>query len=160
MAVLTVNQIIDNIDSFIANVEKLSKSYYLFVGKPTPWTDDANPPAANASVEQAELSLYRDMVYGKLIFNDSISYMIPYTPWTSNTVYTQYSQYDPNLINENCYVVTSAREVYKCIFNNGNTASTTKPSLNTPSGTFKTADGYIWKYMYRSEEHTSELQSH
>ena len=52
MAVLTVNQIIDNIDSFIANIKKLSKSYYLFVGKPTPWTDDANPPAANASVER------------------------------------------------------------------------------------------------------------
>jgi hypothetical protein len=148
MAVVTDNQIIDNIDSFITNIGKLSKSYYMFVGHPQSWPDDALPLVANTSVEQQELSIYRDIVYGKLIANSDVSYMIRYVPWTSNTVYTQYSQYDGNLENENFYAITNVGEVYKCIFNNGNTVSTIRPALNTPSGTFTTSDGYIWKYMY------------
>lgn len=148
MAVLTVNQIIDNIDSFINNIKKLSKSYYMFVGRPNPWNEDAAPPAANASVEQTELSVYRDIVYGKLISNNDVSYMIRNIPWTNNTIYSQYSQYDGNLINKDFYVITDTGEVYKCIYNNANAASTVKPSLNTPSGQFQTSDGYIWKYMY------------
>lgn len=148
MAILTVNQIIDNIDSFINNIKKLSKSYYMFVGKPDPWSNDATPPIANASIEQTELSLYRDLVYGRLIANTDVTYMIRKIQWANNTVYVQYSQNDPNLIDKDFYVITDNDEVYKCIYNNGNAASTIKPSLNTPIGTFKTSDGYIWKYMY------------
>ena len=148
MAILTINQTIDNIDSFINNINKLSKSYYMFVGKPTPWDDDAIVPAANASVEQVELSLYRDLVYGKLIANTDVSYMIRKTEWASNTVYTQYSKDDPDLIDKDFYVLTDLGEVYKCIYNNNDSVSTVKPSLNTTTGTFNASDGYIWKYMY------------
>ena len=148
MAILTVNQTIDNIDSFINNIKKLSKSYYMFVGKPDPWTDDNIVPVANASVEQAELSLYRDLIYGKLIANTDVSYMIRRKEWTNNTIYAQYSKNDPDLIDKDFFVLTDLGEVYKCIYNNANTVSTIKPSLNTPYGTFKTSDGYIWKYMY------------
>lgn len=148
MAILTVNQIIDNIDSFINNVKKLSKSYYMFVARPNPWNDDSNPPAADASVEQTELSLYRDLVYGKLISNNDVSYMIKKIEWANNTVYAQYSQNDADLFDGDFYVLTDLGEVYKCIYNNSNSASVIKPSLNTPTGQFQTADGYIWKYMY------------
>ena len=156
MATVTVNQIIDTISNFISNVEDTSKSYYLFVGKPTPWlnsngqVDDSagDVPAANNSVEQTELSLYQDLSYGKLIFSNNISYMIPNYQWTNNTTYAQYSQYDGNLINEKFFVVTDAGEVYKCIYNNNGANSIVKPALNTPSGNFITVDGYIWKYMY------------
>lgn len=151
MAILTVNQIIDNIDSFINNIKKLSKSYYMFVGKPDPWNDDATPPIANASIEQVELSLYRDLAYGKLIANNDVSYMIRKTEWTNNTIFAQYSKNDPDLIDKDFYVLTDIGEVYKCIYNNQNKVSTIKPSLNTPTGTFKTSDGYIWKYMYTVE---------
>lgn len=148
MAVLTVNQIIDNIDSFVNNIKKLSKSYYVFIGRPYPWPDENNPPTANASVEQTELTVYRDMIYGKMISNTDVSYMIRYVPWTNNTVYAQYNQYSANLIQQNFFVTTDLREVYKCIYNNSNSASVIKPSLNLTTGAFKTSDGYIWKYMY------------
>ena len=148
MAVLTVNQIIDNIDSFINNVKKLSKSYFLAVGRPEPWDDDSSPPVANSSAEQTELSVYRDIVYGKLISDSDISYMIKNIPWTNNTVYAQYSQNDPDLLTKNFYVITNEAEVYKCIYNNANAVSVVKPALNTTTDTFKTSDGYIWKYMF------------
>jgi hypothetical protein len=151
MAVITVNQIIDNIDSFVSNIKKLSKSYYLFVGRPNSWSDDNIPPAANASVEQSELSIYHDMVYGKLIANTDVSYMIRKVQWANNTVYAQYSQNDPALFDKDFYVLTDTGGIYKCIYNNANAMSTIKPNLTTTSGTFKTSDGYIWKYMFTVE---------
>lgn len=148
MAVITVNQTIDNIDSFVNNISKLSKSYYVFVGRPNPWTDDQDPPVADPSVDQTELSIYREIVYGKLIFSSDVSYMIPRRNWANGTLYQQYSQYDADLFDEDLYTVTETGAVYKCIYNNNNALSTVKPNLTTTSGTFKTADGYIWKYMF------------
>jgi hypothetical protein len=43
--------------------------------------------------------------------------------------------------------MTEDYNVYKSLFNNGNTASTTKPT-GVSTSQFTTADGYIWKYMY------------
>lgn len=45
------------------------------------------------------------------------------------------------------YVVTSDRNVYKCIDNNNNSLSTVKPYATTHE-VFQTVDGYIWKFMY------------
>jgi hypothetical protein len=43
--------------------------------------------------------------------------------------------------------MTDEYNVYKCLFNAGATASTTKPT-GVSTSPFTTADGYIWKYMY------------
>lgn len=45
------------------------------------------------------------------------------------------------------YVMTEEFNVYKCIDNNNNATSTTKP-IGTSVTPIITADGYIWKFMY------------
>ena len=45
------------------------------------------------------------------------------------------------------YVMTEDFNVYKCLDNNNNSASTVKP-LGTSVTPIETADGYRWKYMY------------
>lgn len=45
------------------------------------------------------------------------------------------------------YVMTDQFNVYKCIDNNNNSRSTVKP-LGTSVSPIKTADGYVWKFMY------------
>lgn len=45
------------------------------------------------------------------------------------------------------YVMTDEYNVYKCLDNNNNSASTMKPT-GTQVEPIKTLDGYIWKYMY------------
>jgi hypothetical protein len=45
------------------------------------------------------------------------------------------------------YVMTEDFNVYKCLDNNNNSASTVKP-LGTSVNPIETADGYRWKYMY------------
>ena len=52
-----------------------------------------------------------------------------------------------NLWDSTFVVMNSAYAVYKCIENDGATASTTEPT-STSNSIFSTADGYRWKYMY------------
>ena len=52
-----------------------------------------------------------------------------------------------NLEDANFYSMTDDFNVYKCLDNNNNSASTAKPS-GTSVSPINTADGYVWKYMY------------
>lgn len=155
MGILTVNHYINEIDSFIADIRDTRNSYYVFVGRPQPWAnssggdDDSSVLVANGSVSQYELTVYDDLVYGKLINTDDVSYMIPRVNWTSGTVYSRYDQDDPSLFDKQFYVMNDNFEVYKCINNNRGAASTVRPSLTSTEGTFITSDGYVWKFMFK-----------
>jgi len=125
-----------------------NNAFYVFTGRPYAWDNDASPPAANGSLNQIQQSIYDDMLFGKIITSSDVSPLIPRYNWTSNTVYSPYDQNDADLYSKQFYVVTDQYQVFKCIYNNNNTASTVKPTLNSTTGTFNTGDGYIWKYMY------------
>jgi hypothetical protein len=148
MAELTTNYYINQANSFIADIKDTRNAYYVFAGKPTPWPNDSSPPAADDSVEQTGLSVYRDLLFGKLIANSDIQALIPRLDWTSNTVYTAYDQNELNLFDKNFVVVNDQFQVYKCLFNNSGRPSTVQPRLASAVGTFTTSDGYVWKYMY------------
>lgn len=161
MAILTINQYIDTIKSFVNNITSNNNSYYLYFGKTTPWTDaNGNPddtliPTANSSVYSYEQSIFKDLVFGKLIEASDVAFMIPRYNWVSNTVYSAYEQNDPDLYNKNFYVINDNNEVYKCIENNYGAPSTIKPSLTATTGVFSTSDGYIWKYMYTIDSNSN-----
>ena len=150
MAVLTIKHYNDIIDSFIQNVGDSSKSYYVWIGHANPWPDDNNPPEANGSVDEYELTTYDHIVYGKKITSSDVSFMVPRYDWANNTAYSRYDQNDGDLYSKIFYVRTSEGNVYKCIDNNSGN-STVQPSLTSTSGTFKTGDGYVWKYLYTIE---------
>lgn len=151
MAVLTIKHYNDIIQSFIDNVGDSSRSYYVWVGHPDAWPDDNNPPAANASIGEYELTTYDHIVYGKKINQSDISFVVPRYDWANNTAYDRYDQDDGDLYSKQFYVRTSDGHVFKCIDNNNNANSTVKPSLTSTTGTFNTADGYTWKYLYTVE---------
>lgn len=148
MAELTINYHIDLANSFMSDIKDTRNSYYVFAGKATPWTNEAAPPIANGSVEQIGLSVYADMLYGKLLSNNNVYTLIPRYDWTTNTAYAAYDQYDGDLYSKQFYVMNDQYQVYKCISNNRGSRSTVEPRLTTSYGTFSTADGYVWKYMY------------
>jgi len=151
MAILTIRHYNDLVQTFIDNVTKREKSYYMFVGKPEPWDIDNAPPSANGSVAQYQLNAYQNIVYGKLLTSADVAALIPRYDWTTGTHYDRYDQNDGDLYTKKFFVVTNKNEVYKCSYNNAGGASTVKPDLATVSGTFRTADGYVWKYMYTIE---------
>jgi hypothetical protein len=147
-AALSIKNNVNNLNNFFSDITSGNNSYYFFVGHTQAWPDDNNPPPANSSISQTEQTIYHEMIYGKLITNNNIAFMIPNIPWVSNTVYVAYDPANPNYYGSNSYAVTPDYSVYKCIDNSSNSASLIQPNIKSTTGTFQTSDGYIWKYMY------------
>lgn len=157
-SLLTISHFVDEANSFIDSVRDTDSTHYVFTSRPQPWSntsggdDDSAVQAVNNSVSQVELEVYRDLLYGKLIGPTDVTHSVVRYDWAANTVYSQYDHRDANLYSKNFYVVTTGLNdqynVFKCIDNNGNVASTVKPTLQATRGTFETGDGYTWKFMY------------
>ena len=157
-SVLNINYYIDQVNNFIHEVETSNNAYYVYVARPYPWlnsngeVDETQVQTPNTSVTQVELDLFNELAFGKLITVADVNHVIPRYTWTSNTAYSQYDANDSLLYTKNFFVVTAGvgdnYSVFKCIDNNGGVNSTIKPNLQSTQGTFKTGDGYTWKYMY------------
>lgn len=120
---------------------------YFYIGGPSAFTDDLNPPTPSGSTANVEYTPWRDMIAMKRIQASDVSHVVPRRDWVSGTVYSQFDDKLTNVNTDSFYVVTDEYNVYKCLFNNGGAASTLKPS-GTSTSPVTTADGYLWKFMY------------
>ena len=157
--------------------ETANNVYYLGIGRPQPFatltrgdsrTDyegtDTNPITPGDTVVR-EFYTYDDLIAAKRVLSTDTSFVIPRRNWTSGTVYDiyrhDYGEFQTGstttrntsnsgastLFDATFYVLTTARNVYKCLDNNGGATSTDEPTgVNT--GVITTTDGYKWKYMY------------
>jgi hypothetical protein len=171
MAAIITNKFrINNAKQFYESFsEAAAETYYLFIGRAHAWASDADvqgntiaegtdasPPTPNDDVS-SEFYNWDDMLGAKLIASSDVSYAIPRRNWTTGTTYDMYEHNissgnaansgATNLWDSTFVVMNSAYAVYKCIENDGATASTTEPT-STSNSIFSTADGYRWKYMY------------
>ena len=107
---------------------------------------------------------FDDLLACKRITASDVTFAIPRRNWVSGTTYDIY-RHDygdritgtttaqtsnsgvSTLFDANFYVLTTARNVYKVLDNNGNSASTVEPT-GTSTTVQTLADGYKWKYMY------------
>ena len=158
MAAIITNKFrIHNAEQYIeAFSESAATNIYLFIGRPQSWADDTSPPTP-ADNNDTAFNSYDDMVAMKRVSSTDITHAVVRRDWVSGTTYDEYAHdYSASntansgatsLFAATFYVVTDDYNVYKVINNDGNTASTTKPT-GTSTGYITTADGYIWKYMY------------
>ena len=176
-AIITNKFRINNAEQFSESFSEASPEvYYLGIGRPQAFatqtrgdsrtdnqgTDSAAITPADSVIE--EFNTYDDLLAAKKITSSDISYVIPRRNWTTTTIYDYYRHDYGNrvtgttstqtansgattLFDATFYVLTAARNVYKCLDNNNNAASTTEPT-GTSTGILTTADGYKWKYMY------------
>lgn len=151
-------------------ISKVSRYYYAY-GRTTPWptvtafdeptqqtvvvSSEENPPAAADSYAY-ELQARRNITYVKQVNSNDTAIVVNRVDWESGTVYDMYDDYSDDYVSYNgatsidqavFYVLTSEYSVYKCLYNNKNGQSYVQPS-GTSTEPFKTADGYIWKFMY------------
>lgn len=151
MAAIVTNEFrIFNARQLVESVsESAPSNVYLFVGRPQGWTDDEDPPTP-LDTTQAQYEWNNDMIALKRVTSDNVSYVIPRRDWASGTIYDEYS-HDISSLNptysgatdkaDATYIVmTEEYRVYKCLFNNGNVASTVKPT-STSGSPFFTLDG-------------------
>ena len=147
-AIITTKCRINNTQQFIEGFsEAVATNYYLFIGKVTAWDDDNAPPTPTDSVQNQSYDHWRDMIAAKKIISTDVSHVIPRSNWTSNTVYTEYTDTNTTLFSNTFFVLNSTNDVYKCLFNNAEANSTVQPT-GTGTSIITTADGYQWKYMY------------
>jgi len=154
-AIVTSKFRLHNAEQFVeAFSETAATNMYLFIGRVDPWGtnagetgDDVTPPTPIDSFDQTEFDHWRDMISAKRVQSGEVSHVIPRYDWTSGTTYAQYDHEDAALFSSEFYVVNSSYDVYKCLFNNGDSASTVEPT-GTAADPFTTADAYKWQYMY------------
>lgn len=134
---------------------------YVFIGKSTPYLNEPTPDTIFDSDEYEKLT-WDNSIAGKKVTESDMELVVPRIDWTSNTIYKQYddtktlnyllseTEESGNTIHYPMYVITSERNVYKCICNDVATPSTIEPTGNYSEndGFINTADGYLWKYMY------------
>lgn len=142
-AIVTNNFKIRNAINF-AKALSDSSTYFITIGKVDDWGTDSLTPT---NTLQTYRSLWDNMIGGKIVDSTRVSLVIPRNNWTMNTIYSMYDDSDEELYNKNFFVMTSERNVYKCLNNNKEGPSTIEPT-GTGTTPIETSDGYIWKYMY------------
>ena len=170
-----------NADAFFADVA--SSKYYMFVGKPSPWTSegaatDSAPPAPVDSISP-ESYYWDDMLAAKLI--SSKSYVIPRRDFSTSVAFDMYrhdvggvttgnygttkttsSSGATNVFDSTMYFKTSEHKVYKVLYNGdqlqtgaGNISGSEPTSTN--AAPFWQDNNYYIKFMYTMT--TSEVQN-
>ena len=122
-------------------------------------------PVTPADNLNAQHFPFDDLLAAKKIASSDVAFAIPRRNWTTGTTYDIY-RHDygefatgtttaitanggaSTLHDSAFYVLTTARNVYKCLDNDGNTASTVEPTGTNPSVVLTTSDDYKWKFMY------------
>lgn len=151
--------------SLYRDIHNENDFFYFFVGRTTEWNDEESPETPVDSVRYVNTSS-RNMLFVKRIQSSDAVLMIPRIDWNLGAIYDQYDDKygdpDPDgnpytsysgavsLKDALFYVLTDDDHVYKCLSNNNDSPSTVKPS-GTSTAAIETADGYIWKFMFKVE---------
>lgn len=137
---------------YISTTQMFKRNLFVAIGKKTEWADENNPDIPNVS-DMNDFEVIKNCMTLKRVSNSNFRLAIKRYNWESGAYYSQYDdQKDPLAIDgptsydNPFYVLTDENNIYKCINNNNNSASTSKP---TDIGTlmFTLADGYVWKYI-------------
>lgn len=136
----------------------VNNQIYVFAAKNLPWPQ-VTPSTITNNDQEVQYSVYEELIFGKLVNPEDVSYMIDRNDWTSGTVYDPYDDV-VNLETKTYFVVSYEAgnyHVFKCLDNAGGVPSTSQPLFSQTGASdmfYITADGYHWKYMYSIDAQT------
>lgn len=131
-----------------------SVKYYFSYGRTNDW-EGLNIPDAVDNLAY-EFAARKNTVFLKEITPSDVCLVIPRYNWVSGAVYDYYDYYTDSytsftgatkLEDSMFYVLTDELNVYLCLDNNNDAASSVKPTGTSPTE-FVTSDNYVWKFMY------------
>lgn len=129
-------------------------TYYMFLGNHMPVTGGIASVADDTS--DTLIAAYRNMICAKRVAATDASMMIRNIPWVANTAYAMYDDLDTSQDTDNYFAVVNAgafSHVWKVLDNNMGANSTVVPDISqidVSDVSYRTADGYLWKYMASS----------
>lgn len=138
-----------------------TKSYYVFVSSLT----DSDISGNN---DKSTRLFLEKTIFGKRVLTDDVLFMVRKIIWTPGSVYVPYDD-TIDLSTVQFYVISEPDSesgdytIFKCISNNKGAASTDKPTyseaLASQNYVLRTADGYVWKYMYSATNNEARIYS-
>ena len=147
---------------FESFTESSPNTYYLFIGKATPFTtgtsggSDSSPSTPSDSVSR-EFYNWDSMIAAKKVPVTDITFALPRRDWSNGTTYDMYKDNisssstatsgATNLFDSSYYFITSDFRAYKVLDNNGGTAYSGSEPTSTSTSPFALG-GYVLKYMY------------
>jgi len=138
---------INNARAFISSLRAGDVVLYAVLGGESPYVNEPTPVNPPDNEQYLHFEVMRHMIGGRKITTEDISHVITRYDWTSGTIYAMYRDTDEDMYERPFYVMTDEYNVYKCLYNNKNGASTVKPT-GFSTLPFSTSDGYTWKYMF------------
>jgi hypothetical protein len=133
----------------IMNATQPDSTYYVMASSIT-----KGATIENTQFQKREFQ--RRVIFGNKVTQSDIRYMFDINAWNSGTIYDAYDDRE-DISALNMYVTVldgtineGSYKVYKCLGNNGGTASTAAPSTSDVDAVYEiqSDDGYIWKYMF------------
>lgn len=142
----------DTVRLFYDDVQ--DNNYYVFVSAISPSAADRTNVVN--SVQSKNIFLDK-VIFGKKILPTDTKFMIKYYPWQAGQVFAQYDDRE-DMEGQRFYCVvgpsindTGDYRVYKCLYNNEGAKVAAAPNFvsTTTDQIYRTADSYVWKYMYK-----------
>lgn len=136
----------------IEATKAFNKNLYLGLGKTTEW-DNELIPLDPSGTDDEDNEILNNLITLIRLNQNNARIGCRHYKWQSGNIYSQYENHKdpvaiigPKAYTHPFYVITDDNNIYKCINNNTNAASTVKPS-NTGVAPFILSDGYVWKYI-------------
>lgn len=124
--------------------------HYVIASYPGP---NSTPSMPLPSIIQSCSGPIDNMIFGKKIGSGDIMVVVAAAPWTSGAAMVQYDD-TQNMTGQNWYATINAGAWYHtwAVLDNGANATTTvSPTvadLVSGADSYRTADGYLWRYLY------------
>ena len=134
---------------FFERFEQQTHNYYVGIGRSQPWDSNETVPIPINSPQ--EVSKLRNALQSiKKV--KSTSLVVPRNNWSNGRIYSPYDDTVAGYPAQPYYVKNDNNQVYVCLETGRNRLGVAQPSTVEPTGanhsSFRTADGYVWKFMY------------
>jgi hypothetical protein len=137
------------VQKIIDDIADGNEHYYIGIGRSQQWDSSDTPTTAiNTLGEQRNLRLSLQSVKKA----EDVSFVVPRYNWVSGSIYSPYNNSQVGYPTNPYYVLTDTNSVYLCLQQGRDATGAAVASTVKPTGVsttaFRTADGYIWKFIY------------
>jgi len=123
-----------------------NNNLYMVLGKTDAWDDEQNPPQA-MNYTKEDYNDLNDALFFKKLSSANATMGIKRNQWESGIIYDAFRT-DLELDTIEYYITNNSNRIYICLDNNDGIPSTSEPTdINTTFDSFKTGDGYTWKFV-------------
>ncbi len=134
---------------FFNEFQNATENYYVGIGRSESWdSSETVPTPSNNPETQVD---FRDGLQSIKKMQGS-SLVVPRNNWSNGRIYSQYDDRVAGYPTNPYYVKNENNQVYVVLEVGRNNQGVAQPSTVEPTGSnlhsFRTADGYLWKFMY------------